>query len=202
MGKLEKDGGPYGALVEPRASWPILEDVTSQAGLPLHKVAQDDALSGKNAAAFLGFKNSLGKLRYPKVDGEDRLIVSGGASDDYAYLSMRGEKDSGSATLALVTGCDIDLVADLTYRDVGFIVSCFRDAHFQIVQVNNLTETILADILVDSGAPTITGQITALPFAAGSTGVQKLKLLAKNENALSALRGTLTVTEVQPTPAP
>jgi hypothetical protein len=82
------------------------------------------------------------------------------------------------------------------------VVSCFRDAHFQIVQVDDVTETILADILVDAGQPTVAMQLEGLSFTAGSTGTQQLKIMGKNMNAQSALRGTISVIEVQAAPVP
>jgi len=192
-------------MAEPRASWTVLEDPTDQAGLPLHKVLEDDECSGKNALAALGFKNSVGKLRYPLVDGNDRLVVAGDANDT-ANLSARGEKVAGSATLALVTGALIDLVNDLTYNTIGLIVSCFRDAHFQLIFTDSSSgspvETILADVLVDAGQPTYGVQLTGVSFVAGATGAQTLSLKALNLNALSALRGTISAVEVQPAPIP
>lgn len=184
-------------MADPRTSFPVLEDSATQAGLPIHKVLQGDALAAKNAVPVLGFKDASGNLRYPKVDAQDRVLVSTNAGDE-ACLSARGELVAGSATFVTVTGGLITLVADLEYKQIGIIANCFRDAHFQIVQVDNVTETILADILVEAGQASSSIELHCLSFVAGSTGTQSLKVVGKNMNALSALRATVTVSEVQP----
>lgn len=184
-------------MADPRVSFPVLEDSGTQAGLPLHKVLEGDAAAAKNALAALTAKDVGGNLRYPLVDAQRRLSVVTNANDE-ACLSQRGELAAGSATFATVTGAVITLTADLEYHDIGFVVSCFRDAHFQIVQVDDATETILADILVEAGQSVHSQELHCLSLVAGSTGTQELKLVGKNMNALSALRGTLTVSEIQP----
>lgn len=184
-------------MADPRVSFPVLEDPSTQAGLPWHKVAQGDALAGKNAAPTIVARNAAGNLRYLLVDSTDRLVVAP-STGDVAYLSERGELAAGSATFADVTGAVLTLVADLVYKEVGVLVSCTRDAHFQIVQDDDGTETILADVMLEAGESTFGLVIPNLTFTAGSTGTQELKVVAKNMNALSALRATISVTEVQP----
>lgn len=184
-------------MADPREVFPVLEDASTQAGLPIHKVAQGDALAGKNAVPVLGFKDAAGNLRYPKVDAQDRLLTNSDVGDE-ACLSARGELAAGSNVFATVTGGVITLQADLEYHSVGFLVSCRRSAHFQIVQVDDATETILADIILEGGQSTASEELRCLSFVAGSTGTQELKVVGKNFEALSALRATLTVTEVQP----
>lgn len=184
-------------MADPRVSFPVLEDSATQAGLPIHKVLQGDAQSGKNAVPVLGFKDAAGNLRYPKVDALDRVLVSANAGDT-ACLWARGELAAGNAAFTLVTGATLTLIADLTYEDVGVVVSCTRDAHFQIVQVDDATETILADVILEGGESTTSFVFHCLSFTAGSTGTQTLKVMGKNFNALSALRATLVATEIQP----
>ena len=182
-------------MADPRVSFPVLEDSGTQAGLPLHKVLQGDALAAKNALAALGFKNAGGNLRYPLVDAADHLIVTTENGDE-ACLSDRAEFAAGSATNVNISS--ITLLASTEYKDIGYIVSCFRDALYQLVWVDDVTETILADIEVGSGQYTSSGQLACLSFTSGAVGTQTLKFVAKNLNALSALRSTLTVSEVQP----
>lgn len=184
-------------MAEIRESFPVLEDASTQAGLPIHKVLQGDALAAKNAVPVLGFKDAAGNLRYPKVDAQDRVLTNSDVGDE-ACLFERGELVAGSAVFATVTGALITLQADLQYHTVGFIVSCRRSAHFQIVQVDDVTETILADIILEGGQSTTSEELHCVSFTAGSTGTQELKMVGKNFEALSALRATLAVTEVQP----
>jgi hypothetical protein len=184
-------------VADPREVFPVLEDASTQAGLPIHKVAQGDALAGKNAVPVLGFKDASGNLRYPKVDAQDRILTNSDVGDE-ACLFERGEHTAGSASFVTVTGALITLQADLQYHSVGFIVSCRRSAHFQIVQVDDATENILADIILEGGQPTASEELHCVSFTAGSTGTQALKVVGKNFEALSALRATVAVTEVQP----
>lgn len=182
-------------MADPRVSFPVLEDSGTQAGLPLHKVLQGDALAAKNALAALAFKNAGGTLRYPLVDADDHLIVTTENGDE-ACLSDRAEDAAGSATLVDLSS--ISLIVATEYKNIGYIVSCFRDAIYQLIWDDDGAETILADIEVGSGQYTSSGQLECLSFTSGATGTQTLKFVAKNLNALSALRSTLTVSEVQP----
>lgn len=182
-------------MADPRVSFPVLEDSGTQAGLPLHKVLQGDALAAKNALAALGFKNAGGNLRYPLVDAADHLIVTTENGDE-ACLSNRAEVTAGSATLVDVAS--IALITATEYKNIGYVVSCFRDALYQLIWDDDGTETILADIEVGSGQYTSSEKLECLSFTSGATGTQTLKFVAKNLNALSALRATLTVSEIQP----
>jgi hypothetical protein len=82
------------------------------------------------------------------------------------------------------------------YEEIGFIVSCRRDALFQIIHNNNGSETILAEMVVGSGAYTALGQLHCLSFQTGATGTQELKIKAMNFEAQSSLRASLTATEL------
>lgn len=192
-------------MAHKRPSWTILEDYSTQDGLPIHKVLQDDTLANKNAVPVLGFKNSLGKLRYPMVDGEDRIVVAMEASD-FLQLSERGIKSGGSATMTDITGAELTLVNDLVYKKIGLVVSCFRDSHFQLVWIDDVggtpVETILADVLTDAGKPTTSFELEGLSFTAGAVGGQTLVVRGKNENAQSDMIATVTAVEIQPAPAP
>lgn len=184
-------------MADVRTSFTVLEDPTSQAGLPLHKVAEGVAVAGKNALPALAFKNVDGEFVYPQLDADGRLLVTTEALGATAELTARGELAAGAATMTLITGAEITLTADLVYKNVGFVVSCYRDAHFQIIQTDDATETILADVLVGAGNFTHSEVMVGLNFVAGATGTQKLSLKGMNQNAQSAMRGTLVVSEVQ-----
>lgn len=181
-------------MADLRTSFPILEVSGTEAGVPLHKVLEGDASASKNALAALAFKDVAGNLRYPKVNANDELIIST-ESTDIACLTDRIENAAGSATN--VNLATISLLVDHEYQEIGFVVSCARDALFQIVQIDDATTTILADMVVGSGAYALSQELKCLSITSGSTGTQTLKIVAKNLNALSALRATLTVTEVQ-----
>lgn len=183
-------------MADPRPSFAVLEDSATQAGLPLHKVLQGDALASKNALAALGFKDASGNLRYPVVDENDVQLVKL-AGGYVANLSEKGELAAGSGTLADVTGAELTLQNSKVVNNVSLLVSCRRDALFQVVWVDDVTPTVLAEVIVGSGAYSLAELIPSLEFTTGASGDQKLKLMAKNFEALSSLRGTISAVEVQ-----
>jgi len=181
-------------MADPRTSFMVLEDSTSAAGLPLHKVLEGDALAAKNALAALVAKSGT-NLAYLKLNATTgALLVDTGAVG--TCKKAKGELAAGSAALALVTGATISLTASKVYEEIGFIVASRRDSLFQIIQVNDVTENILGEIIVGSGAYTVSDQLHCLSFTAGATGTQELKIVAKNFEALSSLRASLTVMEI------
>jgi hypothetical protein len=183
-------------MTDIRTSFAVLEDSSTAAGLPLHKVLENDAVAAKNAQiAFVAKTSGTNLAAFLKVNASTgALFVDTGAPTE--CLKARGELAAGSSTLALVTGATIPLTAATEYKDVGFIVSSRRDSLFQIVQVDDATETILGEIVVGSGEYTVSSQLHCLSFTAGSTGTQALKIVAKNFEALSSLRASLTVEQV------
>lgn len=186
-------------MADPREKFSTLEDASTKVGLTLTKVAEGDASAGKNYLGALTAKDISGNLRFPLVDAQNRLSVVTDSGNE-ACLSSKGELAAGSATLVDVTGSPITLVPDLVYEEIGFIFSCRQDALFQIVQTDDVTDTVLAEIVIGAGQYTVAGQLHCLSFTAGSTGTQELKVVAKNFDALplSSLRATLTVSEIEP----
>lgn len=183
-------------MASKRAAFAILQDFATSAGLALHKVLEGDTRTGKNALAALIAKDSAGNLRYPKVDDQDRLLVSSN-SGDTAALSARGFLNGGSLTSVLVTGATIPLVNDLVYKDVSYVVSCTRDTLFQIVQVDDVTETILADVMLEAGQSNASAVLPTITFTAGSSGTQAIKIVAINLDTASDVYATIAVTEVE-----
>ena len=181
-------------MADPRTSFMILEDSSTEAGLPLHKRADGDAAAGTNAHAALVAKDDSGNLIYLRTTAGGALITDTGASTGICKKS-RGELAAGSATIAAVTSASITLLASTPYSEVGFVVSSRRDSLFQIIFDDNGSETILAEIIVGSGAYTVSDQLHCLSFTSGATGTQSLKVKAKNFEALSSLRASVTVME-------
>lgn len=181
-------------MADPRTSFIVLEDSSSQAGLPLHKALEGEAIAAKNAHGALVAKSGT-NFAYLKVDPSTGalLTTSEGATE---CQKANGELAAGSAALALVTGCSIALTVDTMYQNIAFVVSCRRDALFQIVQVDDATENILAEIVVGSGAYTVSDQLHCMEFTTGSTGTQALKIVAKNFEALSSLRASVFADKV------
>lgn len=182
-------------MADLRESFPILEDSSTEAGLPLHKVLEGDDPTAKNALPSLSFKDSSGNLVYPTLDNSGALPVT--LEGSKVCKSERGESVGNQTFQDIAT---ITLTNSASYEDLDWVVSCFRDCHFQIVTVDDVggtdTETILADILVGAGDFSDSGRLKCETFTAPAAGVNVVKLKAKNINALSDMRGTITIGEI------
>jgi len=185
-------------MADPRANFPVLEDASTGAGLPLHKVLQGDPLASKNALAALGFKNAGNNLRYPLVDENDILFVRN-ALGYTANLSEKGELAAGSiGSIVDVTGASLTLQNSKVINGVSVIVSCRRGALFQIVWDDDGVESVLGEVVLDAGQYSFSDVFPSIEFTTGATGDQFLKLKAKNfEAPASSLRGTISAVEVQ-----
>jgi hypothetical protein len=97
---------------------------------------------------------------------------------------------------------EITLQASTVYKDLSWVASSFRDSVFRIVSVEDdggtpvETEQVQG-IIAGSGALVSSGSLPNFEFTSGSTGVQKLKILAKNVSALSDMRATIAIKEEQ-----
>lgn len=181
-------------MADLRTSFMIIEDSSTQAGVPLHKALEGDAIAAKNAHGALVAKNGS-NFAYLKVDPTTGALLTTGEAVTECAIA-KGELAAGSATLATVTGAVITLVVDAKYEEIGFIFACRRDSLFQIIWDNDGAETILGEVIVGSGAYTVSEQLHCMTFTAGSTGVQELKVVAKNFEALSSLRASITANQV------
>lgn len=182
-------------MADVRTNFPVLEDAATQAGLPLHKVLEGDSSTGKNALASLVAADAAGNLQYMRVNQNNELVVSMESSISFALLTESGTNAGSTSYADLVT---IALQNDLVYRELEAIVSCFRDAVFQVVLVDNAVETILVHG-IRAGAGNYNGPLSfkTLEFVAGTTGIQKLIIRGKNLNATSTLDAALTIKEIQ-----
>lgn len=180
-------------MADLRTSFTILEDSATAAGLPLHKALEGETVTAKNAHGAFVAKDPSGNFKYLETNAQNELKIS--MEGDLAQVSAKGTV-SGSASFVDVA--TLTLTADKVYRNIGFICGCFRDAEFKIVQVDDATTTDRGlGILVGAGSLTVAEELAGLKVTAGSTGTQTLKIQAKNANALSDLRATLTAEEVQ-----
>jgi len=182
-------------MADLRTSFVILEDSITQAGVPLHKVLEGDTPAAKNALPSLSFKDSAGNLVYPQLDNSGALPVT--LEGSKVCKSERGEVVGSASFVDIAT---IVLTNGATYEDLDWVVSCFRDSHFQIVTVYDVggadTETVLADMLVGAGSFTHAGKLKCEAFTAPGSLVNVIKLKAKNMNALSDMRGSFTIGEI------
>jgi hypothetical protein len=181
-------------MADVRTASIILEDVSTQAGVPLHRANQGDAAAGKNALPALVAKDASGNLQYPLVNSLRQLVVSMNG-DDVAYLDNNG-KVSGSGSFVDVATITLDTAKD--YEDMILIFGCTRDAEFIVIHNDDGTPTTLAQgPLTGSGNLSEAFPLTGIRFTSGATGTQQLKVQGKNLNALSDLRATIAVKELQ-----
>lgn len=184
-------------MTDLRTSTPILEDSSTAAGLPLHKVLEGDALAAKNALAALIAKSGS-NLAYLKVKpSTGALMVDTSGAVVNKKNSPAGELAAGSATIVAVTGAEIALSVGKVYNSVSIVCSSRRDSLFQIIWLDDVTETVICEFIVGSGAFTVVETVPDFEITAGSTGVQKLLVKAKNFEALSSLRASIFAAEVQ-----
>lgn len=180
-------------MADLRSSFTILEDSATQAGLPLHKALEGEAVASKNAHGAFVAKDPSNQFAYLEKNAQGELKVSN--QGDEAYLSAKGSA-VGSATFVDIA--TITLAVSKTYRNIGWIIGCLRDAEFKIVQVNDMTTTDIAlGLIAGAGDYTDSGELRGLSVTSGASGTQTLKIQAKNFNALSDMRATLSVIEQQ-----
>jgi hypothetical protein len=178
-------------MADLRESFPVLEDASTGEGFGLHKSQNGDASAGKVGLTAWVFKDSNGDLVHPQLDAEGRIVVNPGAAG--VPKKNRVENAAGSATN--VDLASITLTANKSYLNISMIVSCLRESLFQLVQIDDATTTILADILIGPGQYTMSYVPQGLEVVAGSTGIQTLKIQGKNLDKLSALRASLSCIE-------
>jgi hypothetical protein len=160
-----------------------------------HQDQEGDAAAGKEGLVAFAFKDSTGDLVLPQLNAAGGLPVSV-ATISTRKKSQAGELAAGSATLANVTNASITLTASKVYYGITAVVCSRRDSLFQLVQVDDATSTVLAECIVGAGQYSFEMLWPDMQITAGATGTQTLKIMAKNFEALSSLRATLTVNEV------
>lgn len=181
-------------MADVRTSFIILEDVSTQAGVPLHRANQGDAAAGKNAMPALIAKDASGNLQYPLVNGLRQLVVSTDG-DDYAYLDANGKVAGNAAFTDIAT---IPLDTSKEYEEMLIVIGCTRDAEYIVVWNDDGTPTTLVQgPLVGAGDLSEAMPLKGIRFTSGASGTQELKLQAKCLNALSDMRGTIAVKELQ-----
>lgn len=208
-------------MADERASFPSLEDAGG-IGQALRQVQEGESVASKNgslawafkdgsgnaiaapvrtigdAAAGLpvlpaaAFRDSAGNLVFPQLNSANQLPVTFAATGN--GKKGRGELLAGSGTL--VTIATITLANSKTYDNLAYIVSCFRDALFQVIWNDDGAETVLADALCGPGQFTFHGTLPDAEFTTGATGTQELLIKAINTTgSLSALRASMSVNE-------
>ncbi len=178
-------------MTDLRTSVAILEDAVTGGGLPLHKALEGDVAAAKNAHGALVAVDPSLNFAYLRVNAQSELITSSEA--DFAQVNAKG---SASGSASFVDVATLTLSANKVYKNIGFVVGCYRDAEFKIILDDNGTPSDIAlGLLMGSGSQA--AQLKGLKATAGATGTQQIKIQAKNQNVLSDFRATLTAEEVQ-----
>lgn len=187
-------------MADVRPVFTILENPATQAGSPQHLVSEGQAVAAKNYGLGIVAKDSSGNAIFLRTNAAGQLLVNAEAAD-VVLLGGQGD-NAGSATV--VTLFDIALQNDYEYKNLEWVCSCFREATFELVHVDDLggggeTFNILGTVKVGAGDYTDSGKV-ASPFTAGSTGTQVLRVRALNLNATSQLEASASIEEIQVVP--
>jgi hypothetical protein len=175
-----------------REVFPVLVDETTDEGRALTASEAGEAAAAKVGLTGFAFKDSDGNLVLPTLTPEGKVPVD---------LEGAGVSKSGSSngvvvgSLTVVTVAEITLAASKTYGKIKATGSCFREAIFDVVQLNNLTETIIGSFLIGPGQFSFTWEGGSKEVDSGATGTQKLILKAKNLQKESDFRGDISALE-------
>jgi len=105
----------------------------------------------------------------------------------------RRARGTVGGSLTLVTVATLTLAVSEIYENLDFMVSCFRDARFQVILNDNGAETIIADAICGPGQFSFHGQMSEGEFATGASGTQSIIIKALNLNALSDFYASCSV---------
>jgi hypothetical protein len=179
-------------MADKRESFPSLEDFTTGEGSALHKIVTGDAPSTKSGSLAFAFRDSAGNVILPQLNSEGKLpVTSEGAG--LPKSAQSGGPITGATSNTLI--CEVSLTASKTYGKISARGACFREAIFQLIQLDDATETILDEFIVGPGHYSYEIQMGSLEIVAGATGTQKLQLKAKNLDKTSDFRGSLSALE-------
>ena len=174
-----------------RESFPMLEDA-NQEGVAVRAIQAGDSTASKNGLLGFSFKDSSGNAVLPQLTPEGKIAVDMEGAGVSKSATSDGEV-AGSLTLTDV--CEVALNVSKTYGKVSANVSCFKEAMFYLVQLNDVTETIIGHALVGPGQYTAEINLGQTEFVSGASGTQKLILKAKNLNKASDFMGNVACLE-------
>lgn len=181
-------------MADPREVFPVVADAVTGEGENLIAIVEGDSTAAKNGILAFGAKNQAGNATLIELtaDGSVPVDFSNNGIDHHA----RGTLVSGSQVL--LTPGDVVVVmvpVSKTFEDFQFIVSCRRDALFQLVHVDDVTETVMADVIVGPGQFTFTGSFPHMFASSGATGDQEFKIVGTALDKVSDMRASLSFLE-------
>ena len=174
-----------------RESFPTLEDGTGE-GAALSKSLEGDAAATKVGSTAFAFKDSAGNLILPSLTSAGKIPVDTESAG--GTLKRTSGHVAGSASEVMVA--ELTLTASTTYSEIMGRVSCYRDATFRFLQINDATTVELDFALCGSGDFTHEVGFKNLQITSGATGTQKIQIKALNLNSLSDFRAAFTCIEL------
>lgn len=160
-----------------RETFPILENFATGEGEVAHLAKAGEAVANKNSISAFSFKTHDGNFVHPTLTPEGKIQVDLEGAGIAKTASSEGEI---AGSLTLTTIAEISLTASKTYGRINAQLSCFKEAIAYLVQVDDVTETIIGHAMVGAGAYNGKIEIGIGEIVTGATGTQKLVLKAKN----------------------
>lgn len=175
-----------------RETFPVLENLATGEGEVLNTAVQGETAAGKNGMIGIAFKDSLGNLVLPQLTSEGKIAVDFEGAGIAKKATSNGEV---VGSLTLTTIAEISLTPSKTHGKILAKGSCFKEALFYLVQVNDVTETIIGHGIVGAGDYNTVIDIGIGEVVAGATGTQKIILKAKNLTKVSDFLGHVSCLE-------
>lgn len=160
-----------------RETFPVLENLSSGEGEVLHSAIAGQTAAGKTGLSAFAFKDSAGNFVHPQLTPEGKIAVDLEGAGVAKKASSAGEI---TGSLSLTTIAEISLTASKTYGRIKAQGSCFKEAIYYLVQVDDATETIIGHGIVGAGDYNCEIDMGIAEIVAGASGTQKLILKAKN----------------------
>jgi len=178
-------------MADKRESFPSLEIDGTEVGAALAARQHGDAALAKNGAIGFAFRDASDNVVMPKLNSAGQLPVTSEASGNGKTANGKLVGTQTQADVAVLT-----LTPDKRYENLDLIVSCFRDSIFELVQVDDATETSHGEFLVGPGCVSLHAKLQEFEILAGSTGTQELIIRGENANATSDMRAIFTIKEL------
>lgn len=175
-----------------RETFPVLENLATGEGEVLNTADAGATAAGKHGLIGFSFKDSSGNLILPMLTPEGKIAVDLEGAGVAKKASSLGEI---AGSLTLTTIAEISLTASKTYGKILAKGSCFKEAIYYLIQVDDVTETIIGHGIVGAGDYNTLIDLGIAEIATGATGTQKLILKAKNLTKVSDFLGHVSCLE-------
>lgn len=206
-------------MADGREVFTILENNSTAAGVKLPARSEGDAVGGNHVPVALA-KDGSGNYQLLPIRAEGAAVAGNEvpvlaaktASGNWAHVpldvnnrvptadylgSLATLKAHDVVEAVLSTPVDtavITLTNDVAYRVPDFISAASALTTWELIWLNDVTETTLASWLTGAGALSFAKRMEDIAFTAGSSGTQELKLVGtQNIGAATDLHGTLSV---------